>query len=766
MLAAVQVQPRNPLRARLALLVVVALTCAAGRAGAQDVSTVYDAVKSVNDQLVTQRVAGDAAGHLACASPRLARYYRSSLRLLRRRQWGQLRSALRDDTIDLVGDAIYAAAKVPPAGDALTAFIGPVKTPSACTPEELATADAALAVDVPRESTDVDACAAQGTAQRRKDLACDLALAVKAMLRGSGEQARNDLVELLTAAFFAAFATSAEGPRLDVLFERTVLELAAWVRDDGAKHDTIEDTLGEALKGVDPQAVDLAKLASCKDPSDEELLRLAATGGLDATALVCGATRERPAASLEKAAIVVTGHGASRSVPLSALAPGREDALGETLLCAANLDPADRAFADCSSGSLKPLKSTKLTASIPAAGVAWDITVTVAPGVSKLTVSPVSNGASLSALVSGVSTLRTLASALESFLRARLLSGGEVEPARRRPLTLTALRIERLLRGLRPLRTTPGSAGDLLVFFDAARSVAKASPELCGETAGGQASTLCEQLARVDELTRPRGALREIVVESARGDLRELAVRAMSIFFAKESVDLDTCADNPPYGAFFAALTAYVLDDTATGDQLTLSREAFRSAAVDLARCTSTSGIERASRYEFLRTSFDLVPSFALRFSWNQGYKNQLGADGYRLAPSLDFLIARIRLDGKSSTYYAGLTLSALDLLAPIDELAYRRSDVSYDNQDNLWLEFIHPRVDLTFGLPALSEHVFVSAGASLRLAPPFAGRQIDSATSPTPGYATYIVVGSSDDRATNAFAEFVEVNLALKYVF
>src|SRR5215472_15185882 len=95
-------------------------------ARAQDVSTVYDAVKSMNDQIVTQPVATEAAARIACASPKLEKYYRRSLRLFQRREWGLLRSALREDTIDFVGDAVYAAAKSGAGGtDALVDFVGP-----------------------------------------------------------------------------------------------------------------------------------------------------------------------------------------------------------------------------------------------------------------------------------------------------------------------------------------------------------------------------------------------------------------------------------------------------------------------------------------------------------------------------------------------------------------------------------------------------------------------------------------------------------------
>jgi hypothetical protein len=542
---------------KVALPAAIGLVCllAAPSARSQDVSTVYDAVKSMNDQIVTQRVATDAATRIACTSPKLRRYFRRSLHLLQKRQWGLLRAALRDETIDLVGDAVYAAVRG--AGGGLAEFLGPARLPGECSSDEVETIAADLArSDGERAWSDVEACSAES---KSGDVACDFALAMRAMLRGNADEARGELVRALFAP---------EG--------RLATELAAWVKDDGAKKEGAEDALGEAFKAID------------------------------------------------------------------------------------------------------------------------------------------------------------------------------------------AARGARLLRALRPLK---GGPGDMLASLDAFRSIATSGPDVC--PSGPVHAEPCARLRRIDELTRPRGDLRDVAILAARGDTRELAVRTMSQVFARESVTLETCRPgNAPYGAFFTAFVAYVLDEQTTGDQLTLSREAFRSAAVDVARCTNAAGIERVSRHELGRFSLDIVPTFALRFSWNQAYRNELGSDGYRFTPSLDVLTARIRITGRDSIYYSGIELSLVDLLAPVSELALRRVDVAYDDQSNLWLELLRPRIDVNFGLPMATEHVFVSAGTSVRTAAPFAGARGDAGATPTPGHFTYLALGSGDARVSSTYAAFFELNLAVKYIF
>src|SRR5271169_2388334 len=78
-----------------------------GNAHAQDASgQVYSDVKGVLEELVTDEFADGATAWLACHTAHLPQYYVSSLQRLDQRQWGDLKSALRDDTIDFVSDYV------------------------------------------------------------------------------------------------------------------------------------------------------------------------------------------------------------------------------------------------------------------------------------------------------------------------------------------------------------------------------------------------------------------------------------------------------------------------------------------------------------------------------------------------------------------------------------------------------------------------------------------------------------------------------------
>jgi hypothetical protein len=260
--------------------------------------------------------------------------------------------------------------------------------------------------------------------------------------------------------------------------------------------------------------------------------------------------------------------------------------------------------------------------------------------------------------------------------------------------------------------------------------------------------------------------VRSILSAAEVGRAREIASRAAALWVPGD--DGPTCSARGSYGRLAAALAAQVPDEPAP-DPMTTHQ--LRGALLEIVRCNATSGVERAATSEGpLGLSLDWRPSPAVRLSFNSGYKNALG-DGWRIVPSIDVLIARVRFTPRASNAYAGLQMSLVDLTAPLMELVLRRSDLTYDNEGNLWLEVLKPRVELTFGVPAATHRVLLSMGMSLRTVAPFQGAKIYDPSRPIANRATYITVWPSDpagqdQRAVDGFSSFLEYNMGAKYVF
>jgi hypothetical protein len=207
-------------------------------------------------------------------------------------------------------------------------------------------------------------------------------------------------------------------------------------------------------------------------------------------------------------------------------------------------------------------------------------------------------------------------------------------------------------------------------------------------------------------------------------------------------------------GRLLEAIAANVPDVGDREDYDALGLEQLRGASRDLAQCSPGERDDAAFR-------FSLLPTPGIRFSWNSAYYNAFGGDGFRVVPSLDVVSARLRLTPASSRVRVALGVSVLDILAPLSELAMRRSDLRYDRQEVLWLDVLRPRLDLTFGIPAVSRNLFLTGGFSLRTVAPYRGGIGKPTTT-----ATYLAVGTPGGAASESFASYVEYNLGMKYVF
>ena len=150
---------------------------------------------------------------------------------------------------------------------------------------------------------------------------------------------------------------------------------------------------------------------------------------------------------------------------------------------------------------------------------------------------------------------------------------------------------------------------------------------------------------------------------------------------------------------------------------------------------------------------------------WNGAYENAFGADGFRVVPSFQVGSLRVPFTRGLSPVEVGLRASVIDLLAPVSELAMRRSDLDYDWQGNLFLEFIKPRLEVALVAPGVARQLALVTGASMRMAAPFVGTVDPSAPKPA-NSATYLTPFSSAPARSERFASFVEVGVGLACTF
>lgn len=618
-------------------------------------------------------LARDAAERIACASPKARRYFARTLRNVQQRRWGVVRASLEDDTIDLVGDAVYEAAlRGDGRGEALARFVAGGKPAEACTAAELAQARAALErADHEPTPSEVDHCAGKRISERRKDPACALAIAVRAAMDDEFELAQASVADLVATATFAAIAPekALSSAQEDMLFEHVALALRGMVLAEDDEPTIVED-VAEAFKGLD---LDEVHPERCKD---EDLVKVLAAGAVDSQDAFCAATRSDLA--LDKIRVTLKSpSGKSESSDLASLVhvvhafehgvaadqaqklpTERDERVAEALLCSLPFDPADRAIADCATGSVRSARAGAFELTIGERR--WSIKVSGRGDGTRLAVTSPDH-ASLSALVSGAMEAADVRADVEALIRFRLL-GQDVPPTAVRPLAATALRLQRVAAALDRL---PAEADHHAVIV----GVVEALPALPYGRPVGTCDAPATPVERIVCAARPGGSLRPLLVAAEEGRIRDLAVRTTSLL--TPGGDAAPCSRNAN-ARLLVALSAYVSDEREIDP---LAAQQLSGVAHDLARCANP------ARDRALDSGFELLPSPALHASWNNAYLNAWGSDGFRLAPSLDLLAARVRLTPRSAPAYVGLRASLVDLAAPVVELAMRRADLAYDRQ-------------------------------------------------------------------------------------
>lgn len=211
------------------------------------------------------------------------------------------------------------------------------------------------------------------------------------------------------------------------------------------------------------------------------------------------------------------------------------------------------------------------------------------------------------------------------------------------------------------------------------------------------------------------------------------------------------CKELPVYERFADAIVIYAVQAHARGTPTTEARADLRSAAVELVRQLGTEGgIDRAWGWNVL------FPALSLRYDWSPGFVTGSPGSG-RAVASATWLTVRVPVVYRPVAYSA-LSLSLVDLLAPLAELAMRSgTNAQYADTQKVWLDLLSPHVDVEVGMPSLSKHLLLGAGLSYRWVVPW---QTTLATPTTPASYRY---ATCFDRKSQS--ECFELGVFAKYL-
>lgn len=660
---------------------------------------------------ISDPAARQAAETTACTSLPARHYLRHALRDLDARRWGTVMTSLQGDTVDLISDAVYAAASKPQAGDPIARFLGePAPT---CPPAERLAARQAL--DQPDTSfgpTAVDQCLARPFADRRLDPACSLAAAVRGAMDGDIPAAREHVADLVAAVTFDVLYTghSLSDAQVNAMFEHVAYALRRVILA-GENEATVDDEIAHAFGNVDLDAV---RGWRCKDDAPPVMG--------DPTSIFCAATVAdyKPIDVKVDGKVVATDLRAAR-----ATAGDRDVGIASLFLCEAGVQ--------CPGGKLEPARSQ--TVKLDVGGQVFN--VALAPKSVKV-------DGRLAATVDHAGEVARLHSEVGVLVRDVLL-GEEPKPSQLRELATASLRLRRIARTLEEAV----HSGDRNAFIVGPLEVLPALlPRF--ESAAAEHVSCAAPKTNLDRMhCAATGELRATIIAAEDNHLRELSSRVAMLVGPR---DRSSCVA-PSSAGLLEAFAANV-PEAHPHEDAWAGAEQIRGASREVALCNVASTPDPLFK-------LSLLPSPGVRASWNGAYFNAFGSDGFRLVPSLDFVSARLRLTPKSAKARVSLGASLFDPLAPLAELAMRRSDLQYNRQELLWLDAIHPRLDLQFSVPSLSRHLFLTGGFGVRAVAPYrGGRGLTKET------ATYLTIGTPGGATAEAFASYVEYNIGVKYAF
>lgn len=303
---------------------------------------------------------------------------------------------------------------------------------------------------------------------------------------------------------------------------------------------------------------------------------------------------------------------------------------------------------------------------------------------------------------------------------------------------------------------------DLMATIGALWEAQGALGQLCGKNSS---IVMCQHLLRIEGVLGRGKPWWGVLRAASSGNIREVAHMAVTALFTSKR-DNNECAQNRQchkdlYERFAESLAYYVIDIAEDKTPSDATREAFRSAAEEVIQHIWPGGYDRPGCTVCHPCWHVLYPDFALRASWSPSYVSTSGKT-LRYVASINFLTARFA-PYYTKQVYVGVHVSVFDLLGPMAEIALRPNTFVYDDSMHndpaarVFANFIEPRVDVVVGLPALSKHLVVGLGASVRPSVPYA--TTSSTMTPTYEYRTLFV----DDNAK--LSRSLEFGFSVKYI-
>ncbi|WP_437304650.1 hypothetical protein [Sorangium sp. So ce388] len=255
--------------------------------------------------------------------------------------------------------------------------------------------------------------------------------------------------------------------------------------------------------------------------------------------------------------------------------------------------------------------------------------------------------------------------------------------------------------------------------------------------------------------------LSPILQAAVRRDYASLALGVIHPLFpqtpeCKADPKSDECTQSTVYARFTENIASYVLEAVDSGEPSVATRAALKSAAVDLLDELGQrkgSGIDRGFGWKIV------APELALRYGWSSSFLNEATGNGARFYASVDWLTFRARLHYGEYAYVAA-QLSLADLIGPFSEIALRKNvNTGYDRDEEVWLNFIRPRLDVLYGVPAFSRRLTLASSFAVRAASPYA--KSDETYTYTPIWKDL----TGETNMKSYWSRFFEFGFAIKYV-
>lgn len=681
---------RGPRRVCALAIAAVTFTITARARDARAQSEVagkwYDEVRGIIEDLAKQKLAEGLSSYLAQKQHAACYYLRGSLGRMQSGYWGGVPASLREDGLELLGDWIYYVvthADTAGLAESVKNFIDDANSrySFAATTADVAAAQRPCSSQWwdKRGSVGVSlvytACRAKEPTQARERMGCGVAQATMAYLRRDTESMKRHISELTAWAINEVVSNSASS-----LPAATVKEignqLSSWIDDATSLKEMLRDVSSllsndldnilRAMNGTCPAPSAILQQAGTPTPKDVGCLLLAMKQDLD----------------LRDGNVLKVSIAGGAPEPMYQL---RYD--------------VSRIIKDLTAAG-QPPPTTVGACGGSVAGVKVDLLVL---GTVAATLHAKADGA----LCVGEPSAQAVVELVNAKLRSTFSKSWDLErltsilafanaAPEQLPNVVDYLRnIEQLLRKIDRNRGTASQNWSLVLAIDVLRDALK------------HLARRFSAVPLAEELLSHLGP-HEIETLTAWADRRDYRDIAMMVFevFEKKAVD-----DNLEVAEvrLLAKFVSFVLDSSDTVNADGLSTAAFRSAAMDYLSSIDKGFPIPASTAKY-KLQGSLIPSAALRYSWNPDYRSAATEEGFRRIVTVDWPRVNVAV-----SRYAGFQFSALDVVGPLTENALRADYPTTDNDWEILWDFLRPRFNAYLMVPQITRNLAIGASASWR---------------------------------------------------